>query len=106
MAAECGLSSSDTPSSPCLATRLPYHTLITKEKLEKIQKAEQLLCENGFPVNRVRMHDTIARIEIPSEQFFTFYQKSDLILLLKQIGFDYISDILDGNMQVQSHYPY
>ena len=91
MAADFRLSSSDTPSSPCLATRLPYHTLITKEKLEKIQKAEQLLYENGFPVNRVRMHDTIARIEIPSEQFFTFYQKSDLILLLKQIGFDYIT---------------
>ncbi len=32
MAADFGLSSSDTPSSPCLATRLPYHTLITKEK--------------------------------------------------------------------------
>ena len=34
MAADFGLSSSDTPSSPCLATRLPYHTLITKEKLK------------------------------------------------------------------------
>lgn len=67
---------------PLPTIRLPYHTLITKEKLEKIQKAEQLLYENGFPVvvNRVRMHDTIARIEIPSEQFFTFI-KSDLILL-------------------------
>ncbi len=45
---------------------------LPKKKLEKIQKAEQLLCENGFPVNRVRMHDTIARIEIPSEQFSHF----------------------------------
>ena len=106
MAADFGLSSSDTPSSPCLATRLPYHTLITKEKLEKIQKAEQLLCENGFPVNRVRMHDTIARIEIPSEQFFTFYQKSDLILLLKQIGFDYITLDMEGFRSGSMDEPY
>lgn len=106
MAADFGLSSSDTPSSPCLATRLPYHTLITKEKLEKIQKAEQLLYENGFPVNRVRMHDTIARIEIPSEQFFTFYQKSDLILLLKQIGFDYITLDMEGFRSGSMDEPY
>jgi len=103
MAADFGLSSSDTPSSPCLATRLPYHTLITKEKLEKIQKAEQLLYENGFPVNRVRMHDTI---EIPSEQFFTFYQKSDLILLLKQIGFDYITLDMEGFRSGSMDEPY
>ena len=106
MAADFGLSSSDTPSSPCLATRLPYHTLITKEKLEKIEKAEQLLYENGFPVNRVRMHDTIARIEIPSEQFFTFYQKSDLILLLKQIGFDYITLDMEGFRSGSMDEPY
>ena len=77
-----------------------------KEKLEKIQKAEQLLCENGFPVNRVRMHDTIARIEIPSEQFFTFYQKSDLILLLKQIGFDYITLDMEGFRSGSMDEPY
>ena len=41
------------------------------------------------------MHDTIARIEIPTEQFFTFYQQSDLLLQLKQIGFDYITLDMD-----------
>ena len=79
---------------------------VSEASLAKIQKAEQLLCENGFPVNRVRMHDTIARIEIPSEQFFTFYQKSDLILLLKQIGFDYITLDMEGFRSGSMDEPY
>lgn len=106
IAAGFGLSSSDTPSSPCLATRLPYHTFITKEKLEKIEKAEQLLCKNGFPVNRVRVHDTIARIEIPSEQFLAFYQRSDLLLRLKRIGFDYITLDMEGFRSGSMDEPY
>ena len=86
---------------------VPYHTLITKEKLEKIEKAEQLLYENGFSINRVRMHDTIARIEIPTEQFFTFYQQSqDLLLQLKQIGFDYITLDMEGFRSGSMDEPY
>ena len=106
MAADLGLSSSETPSSPCLATRLPYHTLITKEKLDKIEKAEQVLCQNGFPINRVRLHNTIARIEIPKEQFSEFYQQSDLVLALKQIGFDYITLDMEGFRSGSMDEPY
>ncbi|MFR1213942.1 MAG: hypothetical protein ACLSCV_03530 [Acutalibacteraceae bacterium] len=36
-------------------------------------------------MNRVRMHDTIKRIEIPTEQFLAFYQ-TDLLLHLKQMA--------------------
>ena len=48
MAADFGLSSSDTPSSPCLATRLPYHTLTTKEKLEKFKKRNNCYMRKDF----------------------------------------------------------
>lgn len=106
MAADFGLSSSETPSSPCLATRLPYDTLITKEKLDKVEKAEQLLFQNGFSVNRVRLHDTIARIEIPPERFSEFHQQSDLVFRLKQIGFDYITLDMEGFRSGSMDEPY
>lgn len=106
MATDFGLSSSKTPSSPCLATRLPYDTLITKEKLEKIEQAERLLCQNGFSINRVRLHDTIARIEIPQEQFSEFQHHPDLILALKQIGFDYITLDMEGFRSGSMDEPY
>ena len=57
-------------------------------------------------MNRVRVHDTIARIEIPTEQFFTFYQQSDLIFHLKQIGFDYITLDMEGFRSGSMDEPY
>ncbi len=96
LAARLGLSSANTPSSPCLATRLPYHTPVTKEKLAKIEKAELLLRQNGFPVNRVRLHGAIARIELPPEQFLLFHRQNGLIPALKKIGFDYITLDMEG----------
>ena len=80
--------------------------LLPKKNLKKLKKAEQLLYENGFSINRVRMHDTIARIEIPTEQFFTFYQQSDLLLQLKQIGFDYITLDMEGFRSGSMDEPY
>ncbi len=57
-------------------------------------------------MNRVRMHDTIARIEIPQNNFSHFIKKSDLILLLKQIGFDYITLDMEGFRSGSMDEPY
>ncbi|MCE9628252.1 MAG: ATP-dependent sacrificial sulfur transferase LarE [Candidatus Eisenbacteria bacterium] len=66
MAAESlGLSSAHKPASPCLASRIPYGTAITREALNQVEQAEALLRDLGFTELRVRHHGETARIEVP-----------------------------------------
>ena len=48
IAADMGLSCASRPSSPCLATRLPYGTPISFELLERVDTGEQWMKELGF----------------------------------------------------------
>jgi uncharacterized protein len=66
-ARELGLSQWDKPASPCLASRVPYHSEVTPSKLRQIDEAEAALKKFGFSVCRVRHHDQLARIEVPAE---------------------------------------
>lgn len=52
-----GISVSNRPSAPCLATRLPYGMKISYELLEKIDEGEQFLRALGFYNVRLRVHD-------------------------------------------------
>ncbi|MBS3909714.1 MAG: ATP-dependent sacrificial sulfur transferase LarE [Actinobacteria bacterium] len=64
LAAELGLANWDAPSSPCLATRIPYGQPITEEKLRQIGEAEQFLASLDLGELRVRHHGELARIEL------------------------------------------
>lgn len=59
-----GLPTHDKPSSPCLASRIPYGSEITTEKIKAIEKAEIIIKKLGYKTVRVRHHGDIARIEI------------------------------------------
>lgn len=54
------------PPGPCLATRIPFETPVTLEKLRQIQSGESILREAGFPDSRLRHHGSLARIEVPA----------------------------------------
>ena len=96
-AKECGIEIFDKPSSPCLATRFPYGETLTLEKLKMAEKAESIIKAAGFEANRFRIHNDIARIEIPIRDFGAFVKKSDLIEELKKCGdFKYITLDLEG----------
>jgi uncharacterized protein len=60
-----GLVTWDRPASPCLSSRFPYGTAITREALERVAAAERVLRSLGLRDLRVRHHDTLARIEVP-----------------------------------------
>jgi len=64
-AAHYGLASRDKPASPCLASRIPYGTEITRENLGMVERAEDCLRAMGFRELRVRHHGEMARIELP-----------------------------------------
>ena len=60
-----GLTSAAKPASPCLASRIPYGTTITRAALSQVEQAEGLLRDLGFAELRVRHHGETARIEVP-----------------------------------------
>ncbi len=66
---EMGLPTASKPSYACLASRFAYGEEITGEKLAMVDQAEQLLLDLGFTQMRVRIHGTLARIEVLPEDF-------------------------------------
>lgn len=94
-----GLSVWDKPSYACLASRFAYGEKITAERLSMVERAEQFLIESGFEQMRVRIHGTLARIEIPVADFDCIMQtdvRSQIVLRLKEYGFDYVTFDLQG----------
>jgi len=92
-----GLKASEKPSAPCLATRIPYNTLLDFNVLQNIDKGEAFLKELGYPVVRIRLHGDIARIEVPKEKLSNILGDSDLIISrLKGLGFSYVTLDLKG----------
>ncbi len=65
LAKKWGLSVWNKPSDACLATRIAYGEEITPDKLNMIEKGEQLLHSLGFTQIRVRIFGDIAVIEAP-----------------------------------------
>ena len=57
------------PSSPCLASRLPYGTAVTAERLRQVDRAESALRALGITGNlRVRHFGDRARVELDPAQ--------------------------------------
>jgi len=60
-----GLPTWQQPSSPCLSSRIPYGTAVTRERLTQIEVAEAALRALGIEGDlRVRYHDELARVEL------------------------------------------
>lgn len=62
-----GLELWDKPAAPCLASRIPYYTEVTPERLGAVADAEAVLDDLGFRVRRVRHHGETARVELPTD---------------------------------------
>lgn len=97
-----GLPTWDRPASACLASRLPYGTEVTPERLLLVEKGEAILRELGFRQFRVRLHDRLARIEIAPEELaraMTPEMGSLLARRFKEAGYLYVSLDLEGYRQ-------
>ena len=91
------LKSSEKPPRACLASRFPYGTKITKERLKQVETAEEYLFSLEIKQSRVRYHDHIARIEVASDDFPTILsQAKKIIKRFKTLGFTYITLDLEG----------
>ncbi|OYT25894.1 MAG: TIGR00268 family protein [Candidatus Altiarchaeales archaeon ex4484_96] len=91
-AKKLGLSNHDRYSNTCLATRIPYGRKLNKQKLEQVEKAEEILMELGLKQFRVRNHRHIARIESFKDSFPIIIENSDYIVEeFKKLGFSYVN---------------
>lgn len=97
LARALGLRNWNLPSSPCLASRIPYGVSVTKEKLEQIAAGEAYLRALNFDVVRVRNSGPMARIEVlPDEIARLVGLRETISAYFKQIGFQYVTVDLDG----------
>lgn len=97
LALEYKVSVSNKPSTPCLATRFPYGTEISYEKMHKVDLGEAYIKSFGVYNIRLRIHENIARIEVDENDIKKVLKyKKDIILYLKKLGYDYITIDLEG----------
>jgi uncharacterized protein len=92
------LPSHDRPQMACLASRIQYGTIITKERLSRIEKAENILRKRfGIKGNiRVRDYVNLARIEVDKPYIPLLLNTDGFVSKLKQLGFRHVSVDLEG----------
>lgn len=94
-----GLPTWNKQSFACLSSRFVYGETISREKLGMVDKAEQLLLDLGFHQVRVRIHGTMARIEIMPEEFEKLISgeiRSQITETFRNLGFTYVTMDLTG----------
>ena len=92
-----GLETWDKPSMACLASRIPYGSEITRERLARIEQAEDVLLDLGFRQCRVRDHGKLARIEVPAGELDkALAAREKIVPALKRLGYVYVTLDLQG----------
>ena len=105
-----GLRTWDEPASACLSSRIPYHSEVTREKLNAIERAEEVLRAMGFRVCRVRHHELVAqdgtgsaqrlaRLEIASEELPRTLDpelRAQIVREIRAIGYQHVTIDLQG----------
>ena len=87
----------DKPSTPCLATRFPYGTVMTDEALRRVERGEAVLREFGLKVVRLRVHGDVARIETDPDGFeLASARRFESAFALRNEGFPYVTLDMEG----------
>jgi uncharacterized protein len=96
---EMNLPTWDKPPQPCLSTRFPYGAKITREKLSRVELAEEFLTGFGIKQLRVRVHGDIVRIEVSREDMPIFLDEDkskEIADRFKALGYTYITLDIQG----------
>ncbi|MBW1951732.1 MAG: ATP-dependent sacrificial sulfur transferase LarE [Deltaproteobacteria bacterium] len=96
---EMGLQGWDKPAQSCLATRFPPYTQLTRTDLEKVATAEQFLLNQGLAPVRWRVHGSLVRLELPTENWARLLSaelRATLMMLTKRLGWRYLTLDLKG----------
>ncbi len=93
------LPTASEPASACLASRVPYESPITIQKLEQVEKGEEALRQLGFRHMRLRHHDRLARLEFAPEELSRALEPSvraRIVAAIKELGYRFVTVDLEG----------
>ena len=99
LAKRLGVPTWDKPAMACLASRIPYGSEVTPEKLRQIAGAELELRKLGLRELRVRHHDRVARVELGAAELAAALDeplRSQIVAAVKSAGFAYVAVDLEG----------
>lgn len=97
LAGEYGISVSNRPSAPCLATRFPYGTRLCMDKMKQVDQGEAYLRSLGLYNVRIRVHGEVARIEVDDKDMpVVLPHRKELVSRLEALGFLYVTLDLKG----------
>lgn len=99
LARDMGLSNWDKPAAACLSSRIPRGITITREKLSRVEQAEDVLLAEGFRHCRVRDHGEIARIEVGQNELARMLdgeRGTRISRRMKALGFRFVTIDLEG----------
>lgn len=95
-----GLSTSEKPAMACLSSRIEYGQKITVEDLTRVAEAEKFVRKvTDARQLRVRVHGSLARIELGREERSLFFDEEILDAVhayLSSLGFSYVTFDLLG----------
>lgn len=97
--AHLNLKTADKPAFACLASRFPYGQEITADALQQVEHAEDFLHARGFRQFRVRVHQDIARIELPPDEIPRMTEpelRQQTIEQFRALGYRYVTLDLQG----------
>lgn len=85
------------PALACLASRIPYGSSISPVLLRRIERAESILHQAGFPEVRLRSYNGLCRIEVDKRRIpLLISRRNSVIGKLKKLGYNYITVDLEG----------
>lgn len=95
LAKRVNLPSWSRPQDACLASRIPVNTIVTVEKLSRVELAESFIRSLGFEQVRVRHYENRASVEVGQSQLFIFDKQPEISSKIKEeltkIGFSEVS---------------
>lgn len=93
------LPTAEKQAMACLASRFPYGSTITREKLSQVEAVETLLEQEGFKVFRARHHGDIVRLELGKEELVKILNDNIRQRITKHShsqGFKFVTVDLEG----------
>jgi uncharacterized protein len=94
-----GLPTAEKQAFACLASRFPYGTRITAERLQQIDLCETFMRENNFHTFRIRYHNETARIEVALDELSRVIEdqmRRKILTVFKGAGFTYVTLDIQG----------
>jgi len=89
----------DKPAMACLASRFPYGSSITKDKLGQVEKIEEFLEREGLRIFRARHHGDIIRLELGPDELKAVMNdglRKKITAFVKEQGFAYVTLDMEG----------